>query len=41
MHTKRTFACVRTFHQAFFIRAAPKIGGELLVGLLTHVSQRF
>ena len=41
MHTKHTFACVRTFHQAFFIRAAPKIGGKLLVGLLTNVSRRF
>ena len=41
MHTKHTFACVRTFHQAFFVRAAPKIGGKLLVGLLTNVSRRF
>ena len=40
MHTKHTFACARTFHQAFFVRAAPKTGGELLVGLLTYVSRR-
>ena len=41
IHIKHTFACVYTFHQAFFVRAAPKIGGELLVGLLTDVSRWF